>query len=106
MNTNGFFNLLLSKIFGGNRAATIEKNNAPILVPLEAVAASALQSEVQSVITHNTGFAVQQISSAFDKIGLSGVDRDLAEAAVGSAIQHITVSIGPSATADQNPALN
>ena len=76
------FELLLSHIFGGNRAAVIEKQTAPVLVPLEATAASALETEVNSLINHNTGYAVQQISSGFDKIGLSGVDRTLAEAVV------------------------
>ena len=95
MNFANMFESVLSQLFGGNRAAKIEKNAAPVLVPLEAAAAQAAQSEIDSLITHNAGFAIQEIASGFDKIGLSGVDRALAEAVVVNGIQHIRVNIAP-----------
>ena len=92
---NSFFDYLFTHLFGTKRGADIQKKAAPVLVPLESVAAAAANAEVQSVISHNTAFAIQEIGKGLDKVGLSGVDRTLVEAVVGGGLQHIQVSLAP-----------
>ena len=94
----GFFDYLFTHLFGMKRGADIQKKAAPILVPLGAVAAAAVNTEIQSVISHNTAFAVQEISKGLDRVGLSGMDRTLVEAVVGGGLQHIHISLAPDST--------
>jgi len=96
------FHLLLSHLVGAEKANAVEakldrleKDEAPVLVPLEAEAAKAIGAAVSSAIDHNTAFAAQEISLGFDKIGLAGVDRTLAEAVVTAGLEHITVAVTP-----------
>ena len=92
---HGFFDYLFTHLFGMKRGADIQKKAAPVLIPLEAAATSVANAEVQSILSHNTAFAVQEIAKGLDKVHLSDTDRTIVEAVVGTGLQHIQVGLAP-----------